>query len=593
MLRSTVIVLSTLLISFAFASPEKARDTMEAFDPIIESALAEFTIPGLAIGVIVDGEVVYSKGYGLRNIEKNLPVTTDTIFGLGSCTKAFTAFTLASLVEQGAIRWNQPIIDALPQFRLSDEHATNHATFRDLISHRSGMARHPYMWYNSNYSRKDLLDRLRYLDLAWDIRERFNYGDLMYMTAALAAEQVTGKVWEDLVVEKILQPLGMKNTNFSVKDSQKSDDFSLPYLERKGELKAMEFRDFCNIGPAAAMNSSVNDMLSWMKMLLAAGTYDSKMLLSTGSVQEMFGAQTIVSSYTETQDVLLSAYGLGWYIHPYRGHYSVSHDGGVDGFTSVVSLFPNSRIGIVILTNKNLFTIPRFLSMEIVDGLLGLESRDWLGVARMTIENTKKAAQEVVQDSQRKKGTTPSHPLEDYVGEYEHPAYGTMKIELEGDHLISTLHGISSRLEHWHYDVFNLAEDAQELLIVRHGIKFTFHTNSSGEIEGISAPLELKTADIPFKKKPDSKHFNAAFFTPYIGQYEIYGVAIDIVLRDGSLVALIPGQANYELEPLSGHEFNVKNDNYLVRFVVGDDGLASEVLLVLPFGAYSADRIRD
>jgi hypothetical protein len=334
-------------------------------------------------------------------------------------------------------------------------------------------------------------------------------------------------------------------------------------------------------------------MLNWVKMLLAGGSYNSKNLLSSNSMQEIFGSHVIASSYAETTDALLAAYGLGWYIHPYRGHYSVSHDGTIDGFVSVVSLFPNDGFGIVVLTNKNMFSVPRYLSMEIVDQILGLPGRDWLQAARAAVENGKKAIQEdqTASDSARKKGTTPSHPIEDYVGLYEHPAYGTMKIELVDGNLISILHGIRSRLEHWHYDVFNLAEDLQDTLVNRQGIKFTFRTNTNGAIDEIAVPFELKTSDIIFKKKP--KYANPDYYSPYIGEYEIYGISVYISLKGGILTAKIPGQSDYELEPLTDNEFNVKNDNYLVRFVLGDDGLASEVILVLPYGAYSADRVRE
>lgn len=590
MFRITTIFMSALTISSLWASSFPLED----IDPMIHQVLSEFNIPGLAIGIVADGEVVYAKGFGVRDVEKNLPVTNDTLFAIGSCTKAFTSFVTASLVEEGVMGWDQPVIDVLPQFRLSDEHATHHLTFRDLLSHRSGMARHPYMWYNSQYTQQEIFERLRYLEMAWDIRERFNYGDLMYLTTGLAMEKATGKSWQELVTEKILRPLGMDHTTFSAQETQATSDFALPYIEKEGKCKQMEFRDLSNIGPAATMSSSLQDLLAWVKMLLAGGSTGSKALLSSGSLQEMFGSQVIASSYTESKDILLSAYGLGWFIHPYRGHYSVSHDGGLDGFTSVVSLIPNSNIGIVVLANKNLTTLPRYLSMEVIDRLLNLPSRNWLDVARASLEATAKTSQADfdLSDKYRKPGTSLSHSLEEYVGEYEHPAYGHLRIELQEDGLVATLHGISSRLEHWHYDVFTLTEDLQDLLVERKGIKFSFGMDANGNISEVAASLEQKTANIVFKKKSDRTFFDAAHFKPYIGQYDIYGVTVDITYRNGMLIAMIPGQSNYELEPLGGHEFKVKNDNYLVRFEIGADGLAKEVILVLPFGAYSAERVR-
>jgi CubicO group peptidase (beta-lactamase class C family) len=582
MFQTTFTILTAVCLSSAtlFAQSidrDAARKVLAEFDPIIQQTLEEFNIPGLAIGVLVDGEIVYSNGFGKRNIDQDLRVTTDTVFGLGSCTKAFTTFVASSLVEEGKLSWDRPIVDVLPNFRLSNDHATSHITLRDLLAHRSGLARHPYLYYNSTFTRADLFQKLRHLDFAWDLRERFNYGDLMYLPAAFAFEAVTGKNWETLVSEKILSPLNMSRTSFTIDEMQKSDDFATPYIEKNGAIKSMAFRDFSNIGPAATMNSSVNDMMNWTKMLLDGGTFDSKS-----------------SSYAEIPDVLLSAYGLGWYVHPYAGNYLVSHDGGVDGFVSVVSLFPNSRIGIVILANKNLTTLPRFLSMEIADKLLGVPSHDWIQMARNSLENAKKSSVEggEISESLKKSGTSTSHPIEDYVGTYEHPAYGMLDVELVDGHLITSLNGIKSKLEHWHYDVFSLEEDLEDLLIPRKGMKFSFRANSSGHIDSLSVPLEIKTADIVFTKIQNSKFSNPAYFKAFIGPYEIYGISVDIVLRNGNLFALIPGQSDYELEPMAENEFNVKNDNYLVRFIMGEDGLASEVMLVLPFGAYSAERVR-
>ena len=326
---------------------------------------------------------------------------------------------MGMLVEKGLLKWDQPVTDVLSGFKLWDQYATQNLTFRDLLAHRSGMARHPFAFFNTNYSRAELFKKLKFLEPAWDIRDRFNYGDLMYMTVGLAMEEITGKVWEDFVKEEVLNPLEMKNTNFSVEELQKLDDFSYPYIERNELIHRMPFRDFCNVAPAAGMNSSANDLMKWMKMLLAGGVYNGKNLISAGSLQEMFAAQVIVSGYAETKESLMSAYGLGWMIHPYRGHYSVSHDGGLDGFTSVVSIFPNDGVGVVVLANKNLTSLPRYLTLEIFDRIMGLSAKDWTNVGYEYLKNTTKAMQEnkTAEDVLRKKGTQPSHPLEQYAGE--------------------------------------------------------------------------------------------------------------------------------------------------------------------------------
>ena len=574
---------------------ERAQKVLEGFDEKIEQAMKDFNIPGLSIGVVVDGHVVAAKGYGMRDIERQLPMTPDTIVGIGSCTKAFCTFAIGRLVEEGLMGWNQPVLDILPDFRLSSQYATTNVTIRDLVTHHTGMGRHAYVWYNSKSSRQDLLKRIRHLDAACDIRERFIYGDMMYMIAGMALEKVAQKPWEEVISEKILKPLDMKKTNFSVLDSKRDEDHAIPYVERSGALRAMPFRDFSLIGAGGAMNSTINDMTQWLKMLLAQGVYSDQTLISTASLQEMFAAQVIVAGYAERKDLLLNAYGLGWGIHSYRGHYHVSHDGGVDGFTSVVGVLPYDGIGVVVLANKNLSTLPRLIEYEILDRILELPERDWLKDGVEQIQNGKKAAldNKETEDLNRKKGTSPSHPLAAYIGEYEHPGYGKVTVELKDEKLIATYNDVTSLLDHWHYDVFSIVQDSEDLLICREGMKFTFRNNLNGDIEELLIPFEAKTADIVFKKIPDSQFSSQSYFQQFLGLYEIYNITVEIAIRDRALVAIIPGQPLYELLPLSENEFSVKSmTSYNVRFTKGMDGQVDEVWLILPYGAYSAKKIK-
>jgi len=574
---------------------ERAQKTLEGFDEKIEQALKDFNVPGLSIGIVVDGHVVAAKGYGMRNIEEQLPMTPDTIVGIGSCTKAFSTFAIGALVEEGLMGWDQPVSDILPDFRLSSQYATTNVTLRDLATHHSGVARHAYMWYNSKCSRQELLKRLRHLEAGCDIRERFIYGDLMYMISGMAVEKVMQKSWEEVIAEKILQPLEMKRTNFSVVDSKKDSDHAIPYVERNGQIRPMPFRDFSLIGAGGSMNSTIHDLTNWLKMLLDQGKYGEKTLISVAGLQEMFAAQVIVAGYAERKDLLLNAYGLGWGIHSYRGHYHVSHDGGVDGFTSVVGVLPQDGIGIVVLANKNLSTLPRLIEYELLDRILELPERDWIKEGVEQLQNGKKAALEnkASEDLHRKKETASSHPLASYEGEYEHPGYGRVIVELKDGNLTATYNDITSTLGHWHYDVFSIVEDSEDLLVSRVGTKFTFRMNLNGDIEELLIPFEPKTADIAFKKIPDSQFTSLNYFQKFLGLYEIYGVTVEIGVRDRALVAIIPGQPIYELLPLSENEFSVKSmASYTVRFMKGPEGNIEEVWLILPYGAYSAQRVQ-
>lgn len=572
---------------------ERAQNALSGLDELVEKALVDFNVPGMAIGVVVDGHTVWSKGYGYRDLENKIPVTAETLFAVGSFTKAFTTFGLGTLVEEGLIDWDQPVLDIMPDFRLWDAFATRTLTLRDLVTHRSGIPRHDFMWYNSTHSRSDLFRRLQYLEPTCNIRERYNYGNLTYLAAGLAMEKIQGKSWEEQMSEKILRPLGMKSSNFSVEEMKNSGDFSYPYLERKGLLRKIPFRDFYNVAPAAALNSNVTDLASWMKMLLAGGTYDGYSLISPALIQEMFAAQVIVSGYVENKDAQFNAYGLGWCIHSYRGHYYISHDGAPDGFTSVMSLLPYDNIGVVVLSNKNLMNLPRYLSLEIADRILELPSRDWLKEGLEQWKNVQKTEveEEKIEELHCKKGTYPSHPLEEYEGKYEHPGYGIVEVVLQDGKLEAIFNGIPSQLDHWHYDVFSLAEDKVDLLISRTGMKFTFQSNLNGDIDELSVPFEPKAPPIVFKKKLEEKFSNLEYFRQFLGTYEIYNVTVEIAVRNRTLIAMIPGQPIFELIPVTDGEFSVKSMlEYTIRFVKDASGKMSEVLLVSPYGAFTATK---
>lgn len=570
---------------------QRAKDTLQGIDEVVEQALKEYEIPGLALGIVVDGQVIYSKGYGYRDLEKKKAVSPDTIFCIGSCTKAFTSFLAGVLVDEGVLSWDENILDILPDFRLYDTYATQHMTIRDLLTHRSGMPRHDYMWYNSTISRSELMRRLRYLEPASEFRERYHYNNLMYFTAGYAMEEITGKSWETLVSEKILNPLEMKNTNFSIAEMENSSDYASPHLQKDDQVVRMGFRDLSLVGPAASINSNITDMTRWIEMQLNQGVYNDKTLVSSSTLQEMHSPQVVVSGTPEHKEAFLSTYGLGWGVISYRGHYYVSHDGGAEGFTSVASLLPNEGVGVVVLANKNLSTLPRFLSLIIIDRILELAPIDWYNEGLEGYLKAKESQRQLKtkEDLSRKKGTVYSHPLEDYAGEYEHPGYGTVSIQFIDGKLQSTFNRINSTLDHWHYDVFVVSNESEDLLFSRVGTKLTFRTNFNGEIDELVIPFEPGASDVIFKKKPSDAFGNVAYMETFAGLYEIYGITVEIAIRDKSLVAIIPGQPLFELLPSVENEFTVKSKTgYTVRFVLGEDKAVQEVLLIQPYGAFSA-----
>ena len=337
------------------ASPAAtAQEALKGFDEVVTDAMKKLDVPGMAIAIVKDKEVIYAKGFGYRDVEKQLPVTPDTLFAIGSSTKAFTTCVLGTLVDEGKIEWDKPVRNYIPWFKLYDPSATERLTVRDLVTHRSGLPRHDFVWYN-NYdaSRKSLVERLPYLEPSADLREKFQYNNLMFLTAGYLTEVVTGRSWEEAVRERILTPLGMTRTNFSVADSQKEADAALPYRLHDKKVEKMPFRPITNLGPAGSINSSVNEMSHWVIAHLNGGKYGDKRIADAATIEDMHLAHMTTGATITRPDISPTDYGMGWFVNTYRGHRRVEHGGNIDGFSANVSLFPQDGLSVVVLTNLN------------------------------------------------------------------------------------------------------------------------------------------------------------------------------------------------------------------------------------------------
>ncbi len=579
---------------FETSSPKakKIRQIMEEFDPLIVQALEDYQVPGLSIGIVADGQLVFAKGYGLRDPENELPATSDTIYSIGSCSKAFTSFIAGTLVDEGLIHWDTRIIDMYPEFRLFDDHATLHVTMRDLLTHRSGMPMHDLMWYNSStLTRADVMHRLRFVEPSCDIREFYQYNNVMYLAAGFAMEYLMAEPWEELVSSRILKPLQMNHTSFHIKDMQTAQDYAVPHGETVDSWRRIAFQDISLIGPAGGINSNVHDLSKWILMHLNGGVVGDKSLISPVVLQEIHAPQVVVTGAPESKVSHIYTGALGWNVVAYRGQYYVSHDGGLAGYTSVVGFFPKEGIGIIVLSNKNLTTLPRYLSNQINDAILDLPFINWLQEGLDQVKKTKLAKLELKEQENlvRKAGTQPSHLLQDFIGDYHHDGYGTLSISEKEGKLSVRLNDLECFLDHWHHDVFVISEEAQDMFRSREGLKLSFHNGMNGEVEKLVIPFEPKSGDVVFyKKAPDS--FSAdLYLKQFVGVYEIYGYVVEIAIIKNKLCAVIPGQPTYELVPESKNEFSVKSLNgYMVRFVMNPEQKVDEVLLLQPYGAFSA-----
>lgn len=574
------------------AAPAPAKPTLEGIDAFIEAQLKEWKVPGISIAVVQDGKVILSKGYGYRDVEKQLPVTPKTLFAIGSVTKSFTVTVLGMLAEEGKLEWDKPVREYLPTFRLHDAVASEHMTVLDLVTHRSGLPRHDLLWYGSPLTRREMFDRLKYLEPTAELRGVWQYNNLMFMTAGILASEISRTKWEDLVKKRVFEPLGMTASNLSVNDSQKAEDFSQPYIEIKEKVEKVPFRNIDEIGPAGSINSNVEDMIKYVQMHLSKGKYGEKgekKMIAEATATRMQTPQMVTPGGDGPFTELMSlGYGMGLGVGAYRGHKVVSHGGGIDGFTSSLTFMPNDKIGMMILSNRSGTPLPGILSRQVYDRLLGLEPIDWSKRIKDEQEKQKKAAEEAKKKSAtaRKEGTRPSHELKEYAGEYENPAYGVAKIELDGTALALSFNGITVPMKHYHYDYFEIGDTPRESL---KEVKLQFATTQKGEIGSFAIPLESGVKDIVFLRRGEK--VAKEVLETLVGEYQLMTMTATVAIVDNKLTLTVPGQPRNELVPTRGLSFDLKGvPGFSVEFKKDEAGKIFELVFFQPNGTFTAKR---
>lgn len=459
-----------LLILAVLSLSAETRHTAN-LDRIIEECRKAYQAPGVAVAIVSQDSVVYAKGFGVKQLGSTDPVTSDTRFAIGSTTKAFTTAAMGILIDQGKMSWDDPVRKHVPFFRLSDPLADANVTMRDIVSHRTGLSRNDMLWYNSPWTREEVIRKIGLVPLTKPFRSAYQYQNIMFLTAGYAVGLTSGSTWEAFVQSNILDRLGMKNTDFSTKDVVKAKDYATPHIKRDEVITAIPWRNIDNIGPAGSINSSVNDLARWVRMHLNKGSFEGKQIVQPATLQEMHTPQMVVRNDDPDSRALLqlsthmASYGLGWIIQDYRGHHMVSHGGAIDGFRAQVTLLPDEHYGIVVLSNLGSTSLPESLRFNITDELLGLSPMDW---NKRHLELTKKIeakAKKTIEDrkTNRATDTKPSHQLNAYAGTYQNPAYGTATVENTASGLELRWSNWKLTLEHFHYDVFRVKSGAPNL----------------------------------------------------------------------------------------------------------------------------------
>jgi CubicO group peptidase (beta-lactamase class C family) len=571
---------------------KKLQEAIAILKHLSDSLLIRRHTPGLAFGIVKDGKVLMADGFGYRNMEKKLPVTATTQFAIGSSSKAFTATSLAILADRGQLDWEKPVIQYMPDFKLYDEFATREMTATDLTCHRSGLPRHDLMWYGSPFSRKDIFDRLRYLKPNKSFRTTWQYNNLMFMSAGYLIERISGKTWEDFVKTNIFKPLGMKNSNCSVSDLSAYAEPATGYRTEKDKNIRMEYRNLDAIGPAGSINSTVNDMLEWVKLHLGDDKTGDAHIVSDAELARMHKPHMLMdeSGQSKSPELTDPSYGLAWFAYRHKGLKVVEHGGNIDGFTALVYLIPEKDFGLVILCNQNGAGLPSVLARYATDQVLGLDYTDWYSrTYGKEDKKEEKKETEAKPEPKRVEGTKPSHNLTSYVGEYEEPGYGTAEIMQEGNNLRLKFHAFNLALEHWHYDVFRAQDTTLDISMM-----LNFKMDPGGNIYQFATTMDPESDDVQFSKVAPRRLSDPDFLRKLTGKYQFEKdeMTVTIELIDKILYAKVPGQPTYTLVPFQGTEFKLKGLNgYSVEFEADGAKAFKEAIFIQPNGAFHVKKV--
>jgi CubicO group peptidase (beta-lactamase class C family) len=471
----------------------------DAVDALLRESLKKWKVPGVAVAIVRDDRIVYLKGHGVKVTGGKAAVTPDTLFPLGSCTKAFTTTAMALLVDEGKMSWDDPVRKYLSYFHLSDPLADAQVRLRDLVTHRTGLASHDLLWYHAAWSPEEAVRRAGRLPLDRPFRTAFQYQTTMFTAAGLAVASAAKMPWDRFIEKRLFVPLGMTTAGCTTNTFKSEDRASGHRLNGRGEAEPLaEWYPLTEPEPAGSIHASARDLAQWLRFHLAEGKIGSKRLVTAANLRVTHTPQMVIRLEGESAlhpDTNQMSYGMGWVIQDYRGRLLVSHAGVIDGFRVHITLLPREHLGFVILTNLYQTRMNLAASYKLVDLLLGIKGRDWDALTLREMDRQKKAAREELRKrlASRHQGTKPSLGLAAYAGIYEHPAYGKARVTLDRgrQRLVVRWSSFTLPLEHFHYDTFATHHD-----LIGH-LLLTFELDAGGRPVRLVAGAPLK---VTFKR---------------------------------------------------------------------------------------------
>jgi CubicO group peptidase (beta-lactamase class C family) len=489
-----LVLLALLLVPH----PLRAADfDPKALDQVIETGMKEMNVPGAAVVVVRGDEVVYMKGFGVREKGKPEKVTPDTVFPVASCSKAFTATLLAMLVADDKVKWDDKVRDHLDSFRLSDELADREVTLRDLLCHRTGMPRHDVLWSGLSTDPGEVIKRWGKAKASTSFRSTWEYSNVPFTTAGLIAGRIEKGDWATAVQKRIFDPLGMSASSCTWKAGSSAKDHATPhYFAFNKSVSQVKWDEIDHAGGAGCVNSTATDLANWLRFQLAGGKCDGKRLLpervlkETHSPQMLFKPEGAFALYFPKRATRFSSYGLGWFVHDYRGFDCVSHGGTLTGFRAQCMMIPEKKLGVFVVCNLRPSLFTEAVAKTALDLCLGLPAEDWVmeGKASLELLDFTTAVRLTKRKTDRKPDTKPSLPLKNYAGSYDETAYGRAEVSLDGERLRVQWGKLAFRLEHYHFDTFTAVpvEPADEVRAFdRTTFDVVFRLNAAGDVEGM------------------------------------------------------------------------------------------------------------
>jgi len=391
-MRNLTLALLFILVSINLNAQENKGIDFKKLDTYLEKALNDWGIPGMAVAIVQGDSIAFAKGYGVREFGKEAKVDSKTLFAVASNTKSFTSASLSQLVAEGKIDWDDKVVDYLPYFKLYNNYVTGEMTIRDLLCHRSGLKTFSgdLLWYETNYTTKEVIERARFLKPEYGFRTHFGYSNIMFSAAGQIIPKVTGIEWKDYVRNHFFKTLGMKSSLLSVSEIKPNMNIAMPH-HTAADIKPLpiKYMQWDNVAPAAAIISNVEDMSQWLILQMNRGIYKGDTILDAKEVWEMHSTQTPDNSseawikYFPTKH--FSTYGLGWSLFDFQGVKVVNHGGGADGMISQTMFVPEEKIGIVVLTNSVNY-LPSAMMYYIIEDYFGDTSKDWSEFYKMVYD---------------------------------------------------------------------------------------------------------------------------------------------------------------------------------------------------------------